>query len=188
MKKISCIIFIASILSSCSPKLKVYRIHVPRYGKKKLTKNFYMKDHGRSFENLKGTWMWSNSTDTLTLKIKPYYKKPYESKIFDYENAFYDSSSIKMKYVKNGKIVFDNLDEDILDSCLYARTFEIHTDMFYLNNRCNSKFTGAYLIFMNDFNGLSLLGRATDRTVLLKKENEYEVVIPNSIILDRIIE
>ena len=156
---------------------------------KNIQKNFYLKDKNKSFERLSGEWLWTNTSDTLILQITPRYKEKYDEKVSGYRNAYYDTAIIKVKYTKNGITIYDDLEKDIDKICLKPYTFKILTDFFYLKNLCTKAFSNSYIVFMKGGKSLSLFtNHAKKEKVLLKKEGEYEVVIPNSIILDKVIE
>ncbi|TVZ21791.1 hypothetical protein JM84_0671 [Dokdonia sp. Hel_I_63] len=186
--KILKLLFCILLFSSCSSKLKIIDIHKPTY-KKISKKDFYMKDKNRSFERLKGQWLWTNASDTLTLKITPKYKIKYDEKVSHFENAYYDTADIEVKYIKNGITVYNDINKNN-GQCLVPSPFKIHIDMFYLFNFCNLRSNSpSYLIFMAGGNSLSLLSPYVENEkVLLKKEGEYEVVIPHSIVLDRVMQ
>ena len=183
--KILKLLFCIFLFYSCSSKLKIINIHTPTYGMN-LKKNFYLKDKA-TFTRLKGEWLWTNASDTLTLKIIPKYKIKYDEKVSHFENAYYDTADIEVKYIKNGITVYNDKNNG---RCLVPSPFKIQIDMFYLFNFCNLRSNSpSYLIFMAGGNSLSLLSPYVENEkVLLKKEGEYEVVIPHSIVLDRVMQ
>ena len=166
-------------------KIKIIDIHTNIY-RKGLRKNFYLKDKSKSFETLKGTWVWSNDTDSLIVESLPVYRKPYESPNKNTKNAYYDSGVLNIKYIKDGKLIFDNTNKGIVESCLVTSPFKVQTNVFYLNNHCKGD-SGSYLILRGDFQQLFLVSPYTEKEkVLLEKEGEYKVVIPHSIVLDKV--
>ncbi|AEE18976.1 hypothetical protein Krodi_0992 [Dokdonia sp. 4H-3-7-5] len=185
--KILKLLFCILLFSSCSSKLKIINIHTPTSGMN-LKKNFYLKDKA-TFTRLKGEWLWTNASDTLTLKIIPKYKIKYDEKVSHFENAYYDTAIIEIKYIKNGITIFNSIDNKTDEVCLKVTPYKIYTDIFYLNNFCKEVLDTSYLIFMDGGDSLSLLNPALEKeNVLLKKEGEYDVVIPNSIMLDRVMQ
>ena len=179
------------LFCACSPKLKIVSIHKPTY-KKELKNNFYLKDKSKSFERLSGKWIWSSDTDTLIIEATPIYKKPRLKNPFSHNsynnNAFYDTCILNVKYIKEGKIIVNNIGPSKRDSCLVVSPFKIQTNVFYLKNRCQ-KDNGSYLTLRGDNEQLFLISPyVIKERVLVKKEGKYEVVIPHSIVLDKVIE
>ena len=127
--------------------------------------------------------MWVNKSDSLILKFKSNFKKPLEG----CENCFYDTSIMTIKYIENGKIIFNNLNVKADENCFLVKTTINNTNMFHLDNFCKSH-TDSYLIFMRGVKSLCLLSPFVERNRrLLKTEDGAEIVIPNSIILDRVV-
>ena len=172
---------IALIFISCSTKLKIYDSCQLT---KNNDKNFYYKDTEYSYEILKGTWIWTNEKDTLYVKATPIYKKPIKK----FKNSFYDVGALSLKYIKNGKVIYDGLNDNLEKSCLLAdKTTTNNRNMFILTNSC-STYLYSYLLFMRGAQSLALLSPLVDKNkILLKTEDGTEIVIPNSIILDRVV-
>lgn len=180
------IICLTILFFGCSPKLKVYSIHSLMEDKKIREDNFYLRDKSNTYERLKGTYLWSNGLDTLILKFTPIYKKKITGgHLNPPKNAFFDTNEIKLRHVKDGKVIFDNFEHDYTKVCLYADHFGVYTTQFYFYNRCDGKPGGPLILFLRD--DILLVNQfVPDYYTLLKKEGEYEVVIPRNIVLKNI--
>ncbi|TVZ21797.1 hypothetical protein JM84_0677 [Dokdonia sp. Hel_I_63] len=185
--KILKLLFCIFLFYSCSSKIKIIDIHKTT-DNENLKKNYYLKDKNRSFERLSGKWLWSNNIDSLIIEATPFYKKRRQSPVRDYENVFYDTCILNVKYVKKGETIIDNIGPSKGDSCLVVSPFKVQTNVFYLKNRCQ-KDNGSYLALRGDNEQLFFISPyVKQERVLVKKEGEYEVVIPHSIVLDRVMQ
>ena len=176
------------LLSLCNNKLHVYSIHELLY-KTELKNNFYLKDKNRSFENLKGKWIWENDNESLILGFNPNYKKVYTRKFTKHNNAYYDDSDIKIKYIKNDSTIYNNLNNGLSENCIKVKNFKIYTNLFFLKNNCNENHDLSYMALMNNFKSLCIINPSTDNRnfILFETEDGTEIVILNSIILDRVV-
>lgn len=185
MKKILKLLMVSFLFCACSSQVKTINMHTS-LSNKNLKKNFYLKDENRSFERLKGTWVWTSKKDSLIIESIPIYKKPYDKTLNTYENAYYDSGVLNVRYVKDGEVILDRIGKKTTKNCLIISPFKVQTNVFYLNNFCK-KDNGSYLILRGDNEQLFLVSPYTEKEkVLLSKDGEYEIVIPHSIVLDRI--
>lgn len=149
--------------------------------------NYYLKDESLSYEQLKGEWLWTNKSDTLTLKIVPIYKKKYDENIYSKrQNAYYDTALIQAKFSKQGDVIVNQISYPENDVCLFAQPLGIYTTMFYVYNKCRIgvfdqpvlMFAGNDLVLVNKWN--------EEEGVFFEKDGEYKIVIPRTITLKRL--
>ena len=186
MRSIIKIVLVSFLLFGCGPKLKVYSIHDLMKSRKIRNDDYYLKDKSRSYELLKGKWIWTNQADTLVVNIIPVYKKKYyNNKFGGKKNAYHDTAILELKFIESGSTIVDEFGSVKADSCLYASPLGIYTNMFYLYNRCRTGIydhpilinIGGHLVLVNKWNG--------DEGALIEKEGEYKIVIPRTITLKR---
>ena len=184
------LILLATILFfSCKPNLKIYDAHGLLKPIKIRKDNYYIKESNGSNTRLKGSWVWTNNNDTLLLKSTPIIKKKYgeDNLPTPKKNVYHDFNQISLKYVKDGKVIVDNLSSND-NNCLIANHLEVLTNMFYVYDKCS---TDAYIeppVLMFVGNDLLLINQWNEKEgVFIKKEGAYEVKIPRTITLKRML-
>tara|TARA_R110000796_G_C14540824_1_gene432881 strand:- start:159 stop:722 length:564 start_codon:yes stop_codon:yes gene_type:complete len=185
MKKVLINLFGLLIFSGCSPKLKVYDVFGLMEDIKTKKDNYYIKDVHNYYDRLKGNWIWTNNNDTLILKSTRINKKRFGDNWLGNKNTFYDTNEITYKYIKDGKEIIDQFNENEPEGCLFADHLGIYTNMFYVYWRCGGfvvdppvlLFIGNDLVLINKWN--------EEEGVFLEKEGKYKIIIPRTITLKR---
>ena len=180
-------ITIAILFFNCKPKLKIYDTYALMKDIHKRDDNFYVKDISKNYRHLKGNWQWTNELDTLIIEIKPIFKKKLGENYYPpKKNAFYDTNQINVKFIKNGEVIVDQINIEH-ENCLYVDHLGVNTNMFYVYERCTGpNYVKPILMFVG--NDLLLINRWNEKEgVFIKKEGAYEVKIPRTITLKRML-
>jgi hypothetical protein len=100
MKYIFYILFLISSILSCKAQSPIVNIDVPRSN---TVDGAYFKDLNNEFNKFVGTWIFTDGTNTLTIKLKKvemvYNDKDYEDKLVG-----------EYKYESNGFVIVNTLD------------------------------------------------------------------------------
>ena len=179
------ILILSTLLISCnSSKLKIYNIHSVKSPLFSKNNNFYKKDSNRSFESIRGTWEFSQKKDTLILKIKPFYKKEMDSLIFNCKKCFYDGAIANIKYIKDNKVIVDNLTNKNYEA-LEITNFDVYIDYFHVSKHNESGILSTlYLLTPNE---LQLTSRYVENLKSLIYHEEKDIVeFPKSFIMKRL--
>jgi len=189
MKKlIYCVL--ALVLFGCqTSKLKVFDLH------KETTpdiahrfKNVYFKDFNNSFKSIEGKWCWGNGQDTLIVEIKSILKNRMPSFEGKYIKSYYlDMAVIKgVRYVKNNKVIIDNLDSLNTNLKMHIYNASYNTDRFNAICCYKEKVGSRYAYLRKHFEEYIEVTSYTLGDWIFYENKDYKIVIPRNILMKRI--